>query len=411
MNQSDTNTAPRIAWQEPVLDILEAIIHRKWMVITIMILGSIAGILRLASMPQVYSASAVAVLLPREKAIIDASIDTSSIETSDDRASRSSAGSLMLPPNPALYTTIIDSRAVLEEIARRFSDQLSSSNEVSNNDRSEEVIDKLRRMIRTTTTEEGIITIHVDSHSAQLSADLANALFEQCEVASKSIERKLLIHQASHLDKALLIAEKRLTETEEKMSAFTSKMGLVNTDLQASNQLRGLRELQTERDTLEADLDALRLSYTDSAPEVIAVKGRIATIERQSTLSQQNVVGSVGTADFGRVSIAYKSLEQKVRFERDMVSTLSTKSDIYRLRAQQPIGNLAIIRPANTPTRPAGPSKKRELGLALGLSMILSIGYCLLCQQWQSMRKDQNIAARTDDLIDQVTPNFKRFKR
>jgi capsule polysaccharide export protein KpsE/RkpR len=411
MNQSDTNSAPRIAWQEPVLDILEAIIHRRCIVIIIMILGSIAGILRLASMPDVYSASAVAVLLPREKAMMDASIDTSSIETSDDRASRSSAGSLMLPPNPALYTTIIDSRAVLEEIARRFSDQLSSSNEVSNNDRSEEVIDKLRRMIRTTTTEEGIITIHVDSHSAQLSADLANALFEQCEVASKSIERKLLIHQASHLDKALLIAEKRLTETEEKMSAFTSKMGLVNTDLQASNQLRGLRELQTERDTLEADLDALRLSYTDSAPEVIAVKGRIATIERQSTLSQQNVVGSVGTADFGRVSIAYKSLEQKVRFERDMVSTLSTKSDIYRLRAQQPIGNLAIIRPANTPTRPAGPSKKRELGLALGLSMILSIGYCLLCQQWQSMRKDQNIAARTDDLIDQVTPNFKRFKR
>jgi capsule polysaccharide export protein KpsE/RkpR len=266
-------------------------------------------------------------------------------------------------------------------------------------------------MIRTTTTEEGIITIHVDSHSARLSADLANALFEQCEIASKSIERKLLIHQASHLDKALLIAEKRLTETEEKMSAFTSKMGLVNTDLQASNQLRGLRELQTERDTLEADLDALRLSYTNSAPEVIAVKARIATIERQSTLSQQNVVGSVGTADFGRVSIAYKSLEQKVRFERDMVSTLSTKSDIYRLRAEQPIGNLAIIRPANTPTRPAGPSKKRELGLALGLSMILSIGYCLLCQQWQSMRKDRDMAARTDDLIDQVIPNFKRFKR
>ncbi|CAA6690754.1 MULTISPECIES: Wzz/FepE/Etk N-terminal domain-containing protein [unclassified Lentimonas] len=410
MNHTDTHTAPRIAWQEPLLDILEAIIHRKWIVISIMVVGSIAGILRLASMPQVYSASAVAVLLPREKAIIDASIDTSSIETSDDRASRSSAGNLMLPPNPALYTTIIHSRAVLEEIALRFSDQLSSSKAISNNDRSEEVIDELRRMIRTTTTEEGIITIHVDSHSAQLSSDLANALFEQCEIASKAIEHKLLIHQAGHLDKALLIAQERLSETEKQMSAFTSEMGLVNTDLQASNQLRGLRELQTERDTLEADLDALRLSYTDASPEVIAIKGRIATIERQSALSQQNVVGSVGTADFGRISIAYKSLEQKVRFERDMVSTLSTKSDIYRLRAEQPIGNLAIIRPANTPTRPAGPSKKRELGLALGLSLILSIGYCIVCQQWQSMRKDRSLAARTDNLIDQVTPNFKRLK-
>ena len=410
MNHTDTQTQ-RIAWQEPLLDILEAIIHRKWIVVIIMIVGSIVGSLRLASMPQVYSASAVAVLLPREKAIIDASIDTSSIETSDDRASRSSAGNLMLPPNPALYTTIIHSRAVLEEIALRFSDKLSSANAISNNDRSEEVLDQLRRMIRTTTTEEGIITIHVDSHSAQLSSDLANALFEQCEIASKAIEHKLLIHQAGHLDKALLIAQERLSETEKQMSAFTSDMGLVNTDLQASNQLRGLRELQTERDALEADLETLLLSYTESAPEVIAVKARIATLERQSTLSQQNVVGSFGTADFGRISIAYKSLEQKVRFERDMVSTLSTKSDIYRLRAEQPIGNLAIIRPANTPTRPAGPSKKRELGLALGLSLILSIGYCIVCQQWQSMRKDRSIAARTDDLIDQIIPNFKRFKR
>ena len=79
MTQTDTNSAPRIAWQEPLLDILEAIIHRKWTVIIIMVVGSIAGILRLASMPDVYSASAVAVLLPREKAIMDAAIDTSSI--------------------------------------------------------------------------------------------------------------------------------------------------------------------------------------------------------------------------------------------------------------------------------------------------------------------------------------------
>lgn len=406
----DQNTpAPRIAWQEPILDIIEAVVYRKWTVLAILALGSIAGFVRLLSMNPVYEASAVAVLLPREKAMLDASIDTSSIETSDDRASRSNAGNLMLPPNPALYTTIIHSRAVLEEIAMRFQDQLSGS--ISNRDRSEEVIDQLRSMIRTSTTEEGIITIHVRSESATLSADIANALFEQCEIASKSIEHKLLIRQAGHLDKALKISQDRLSETEKMIGAFTTKMGLVNTDLQASNQLRSIREITTERDSLEADLDELLLSYTEQSPKVVSLKSRIATLNRQITESKETVVGSVGSEDYGRISIQYKGLEQKIRFERDMVSTLSTKSDIYRLRAEQPIGNLAIIRPANTPDRPAGPSKKRELGLALGLSMLLALGYCIARQQWDAMRSDRSIAARTDKILDQLIPKFASNKR
>lgn len=400
----NTNQSPRIAWQEPLLDIVEAVVSRKWIVIAIMIIGCVGGFLRLLTLPSVYEASAVAVLLPREKAILDASIDTSSIETSDDRAGRSSTGNLMLPANPALYTTIINSRAVLQEIARKFKDQLSG--EISTRDRSEEVISQLRSMIRTSTTEEGIITIHVRSESAKLSAGIANALFEQCEIASKAIENKLLIRQAGHLDKALEIAQARLSETELKMSSFTTNIGLVNTDMQASNQLRGIRELTTELGSLEADLDELHISHTEQSPQVIALKSRIATINRQIEKSEQTIVGSVDAADFGRITIEYKSLEQKVRFERDMVSTLSTKSDIYRLRAEQPIGNLAIIRSANTPTRPAGPSKKRELGLALGLSLILAVGYCIALQQWQAMRKNEDIADRTDEILKQIIPNF-----
>lgn len=405
----NTNQPPRIAWQEPLLDIVEAVISRKWTVIAIIMIGCLGGLIRLLTLPPVYEASAVAVLLPREKAILDASIDTSSIESSDDRASRSNAGNLMLPPNPALYTTIIHSRAVLEEIGIHFKDQLSGA--ISNRDRSEEVLDQLRSMIRTSTTEEGIITIHVRSQSAELSAGIANALFEQCEIASKSIEHKLLIRQAGHLDKALKITQKRLHETETKLSKFTTEMGLINTDMQASNQLRSIRELTTELGTLEANLDELLISYTEQSPEVVALKSRIATINRQIEKSEQTVVGTIDAADFGRITIEYQSLEQKVRFERDMVATLSTKSDIYRLRAEQPIGNLAIIRSANIPTRPAGPSKKRELGLALGLSMIIAIGYCIAFQQWQAMRNDRHMAERTDKILKQLTPKFLPQKR
>ncbi len=396
---------PPVAWQEPLLDLIEALVAHKWVVIGIMLIGTALGIIRLLSMPPSYTASAVAVLLPREKAIIDASIDTSSLETTDDRASRGSAGSLMLPPNPTLYTTIINSRAVLTEIATKYNDRFDG--EISNRDRSVEVIDRLRRMITTTATEEGMITVTVDSGDPQLSADIANELFSQCEKASKSIERQLLIRQAGHLDKALKISTDRLRVTEKQLSQFTSQIGLVNADLQASNQLRNLRELNAEKDRIEGDLDSLRTSYTENAPEVQALVARIATIGRQKINSQGSIIGSVGTKNFGELSVAYKSLEQKIRFERDMVATLATKSDIYRLRAEQPIGNLAIIRPASAPERPAGPSKKRELGLAMALSGILAFGYAVLLQQWHALRRNTQFSDRTDRIWKQLIPSFR----
>lgn len=393
------------SWQDPLLDLIEAVIDHKWTVIAIVCIGSLLGLIRLMQMPPVFTASAVAILLPREKAIIDASIDTSSIETTDDRASRGSAGSLMLPPNPTLYTTIINSHAVLSEIAAKYNDRFET--EITDRDRSVEVIDRLRRMITTTSTEEGIITISVNSGKPQLSADIANEMFLECEKASKSIERQLLIRQAGHLDKALEISTTRLRETEQKMSHFTSALSLVDADLQASNQLRSLRELNAEKDRNEADLDALRMSYSEKSPEVLALKARIATIERQAGASQENIIGDVGAENFGELNVTYKSLEQKIRFERDLVATLSTKSDIYRLRAEQPIGNLAIIRTASAPARQAGPSKKRELGLALGLSLVVALSYALIRKQWDILREDNHLATR----IDRLWKELKTIKR
>lgn len=404
-----TPNTSALSWQDPLLDIIEAIVVRKWWFIAIVITGSILGLVRLMKMEPVYEASAVAVLLPREKAILDATIDTSSIEASDDRASRGSSGNLMLPPNPSLYTTIINSRPLLTELAAEFEQPLDGA--ISDRDRSEEVIDQLRRMITTTSTEDGLITVRVRSDKAKLSAQLANALFEQCEIASKEIERKLLLNQAGHLDKALINAQARLQDTEHKLSEFTSNIGLVDTDLQASNQLRSARELKTERDRLMAELADLRLSYTDKAHEVILVKNQVSTLEKQIANSNKNIVGSVGSDSFGRLSVEYKTLEQRVRFERDMVSALSTKADIFRLRAQQPIGNLAIIRPANVPARPAGPSKKKELGLAIGLSLIIAFGTCIVAQQIQLLRKNPKTSNRIDQILGELHPKLVRRKR
>ncbi|NQY31840.1 MAG: hypothetical protein HRT56_01550, partial [Coraliomargarita sp.] len=368
----------KVAWQEPFLDLLDAISSNKWKFITIITLGMLIGIIRLILMPYRYESSAVAVLLPREKAVVDAAIDTSSVEATDDRAGRSTAGNLMLPPDPNLYSTIIMSRAVLTEIAQKHPLQLAG--DISKGDRSEEVISALRSMIKVSTTEEGIIKISVTSNSPELSSQIANSMFEECERVSRSIEQKLLLSQAEHLDKAYILAAERLEKSEQKIGELAENYGLIDTDLQASNQLRALRELRAARDKLDTDLEELLLSYTEESKEVVAVRARTAAINRQIDNSKASVIGDVSTNGFGRFNIVYTRLQQEARFQRDMLATIATKADIYRIRAEQPIGNLAIIRQAAIPNRPSGPSKKLELGVSMGLSLFIAIGVCLLSQ-------------------------------
>jgi len=397
------NTLP--AWQEPILDAIEAIVANRFAFCCIVLLGLVLGSIRLLLLPPTYESSAVAVLLAREKSVIDASIDTSSIETSDHTASRSLAGNLMLPPDPSLYTTIIMSEAVLSEIANRL--EGLNLYKISDLERSEEVTTKLRSMIHVSSTEEGILKIKITSTNPELSAAIANALFEECVEASRKIEQNMLISQANHLDTALSLARSRLESTEKKLAQMAEAQGLIDTDLQASNNLRNTRELKAKFDAVEADLEEALLSHTEKSPTVIALRARKDALERQIEESGASVIGAVGSRDFVSFNADYKHLSQEAQLQRDMVSAIATKADIFRIRASQPIGNLAIIREAIVPTRPAGPSKKANLGLALGLSLIVAFAYCLFSQQIRQLANDPELSSRTNKLLSQIHPKLK----
>ena len=118
-HSTDSNvesSSTEMTWPAPLLDLACAVAAQKYVIIVLLVVGLTLGIIRLILMPSIYTASAVAVLLPREKPVLDVAIDTSSIETANDRASRSTSGSLLLPPYPALYTTLIYTRPVLSDM-------------------------------------------------------------------------------------------------------------------------------------------------------------------------------------------------------------------------------------------------------------------------------------------------------
>lgn len=385
-------TEPSLTWQEPLFDLLETFLLHKKKIILIVLLGTSLGVLRFTMMDKEYKSSAVAVLLSRDKPIVDAVVDSASVETSDNSAARSPAGVLMLPPNPVLYATLIQSRSVINAIAEKFSDELGSH--LSENDRSEEIYRTLQSMISVSTTDEGLITVSVTTDTPQLSADIANALFDECQRASKDIERQLLLQQAGHLANALTKASERLLKTEQDLQEFSANNQVIDAPLQANNRLRNNREMESRKEILQEELSALLLSYTEKSSEVQSVRAKLQAIDEQLASSKQNIIQTTENQSFAEIKIRLEGLQQKVQFDRDLLLTLSTKADIYRIRAEQPIGDIAIIRSAYPSSRPAGPSKKKEIGLAIGLSMVFALGLAIMIEQWKSFMQHPDFAAR-----------------
>ena len=405
--KTDATRSEFTAWQEPLLDLLDAFVRSKRIMLAIILSSLGVSCIYLLFAANTYTASAVAVLLARDKANFDARINTSTIDASDagSRQGSNSPGSLMLPPQPSVYTTIITSSSVLLDIAKEFKDRLP---ELPKDDDPNKTVKKLRRMITASSTEEGLITVEVICRDAQTSSDIASTLFAHCEKVGKSIERNLLLNQIRHFDAAYTASQERLLALEATMAEYMSTFGLIDTNLQAREKLGQLRDLGLEKDRLETELQGLRISYAEGSTEIIDLKARIQSIREQIERTNRKVTGQIGIDEFGSINTTLKRLEQKVRFERDLLAALSTKAEIFRIRADEPIGNIAIIQPASKPSRPSGPAKKITLGLTFILSSFVALSFALIRQQWEKLREDPRLSARVDNVVEGLRPNFDR---
>ncbi|MFZ4534482.1 MAG: hypothetical protein ACOYOJ_22075, partial [Alsobacter sp.] len=88
---------------------------------------------------------------------------------------------------------------------------------------------------------------------------------------------------------------------------------------------------------------------------------------------------------------------------------LETQAGIFRLRAEQPAGSLAVVRVATPPDAPAGPSKRQVLGVPLFAGVSLGVLIALLHAQWTSLRRNADLARSSDRLVIELVPRSIRM--
>lgn len=400
MEENQPSDKPRephtTGWQAPLVDMVAAVLKRRWILVLCVVSAVGLGALQYLRTPTTYRSSSVVLLMSREKPVFDVSVEAGTLETSEDAAKRESTGALMLPANPDLYHTLLKSRSVLQAIAMRFQDRLSAHQ--AGQVRSEELIGSLRSMMKLESSEEGIMTITVTSPDPQLSADLANALVQAGEQASKEIERQLLNQQVRYIEQSLAQATASLQRDMQQLKAFAQTHRVVDPGTQASDRLRQIRETSMQRDDLTRQLEARRVGWTDKDAKIQQLLREIAICDERIAQLEKSIVGEAGLAEYGALVIDHDALIKQVDQQRDLVVSLTAQADVLRIRAAQPAGSIAVIRPADPDERPAGPSRKRFLMLSVGLGLLGGLGLILILEQWQTAKRDPYIARKTREI-------------
>ncbi len=386
------------SWQAPLVDLLCILLRQKRMIIVVITCGIVYGLYCYLTTPKTYRSRAQVVLLPREKPIIDASINTGFLKLAESGASRELSGALMLPPRFDLYTKIIRQRAVLENLADRFGHRLTGKTpqayDAEHQAGRDRLIIRIQQMISIEDLEENMLAINVTAHEPQLAADMANALIEEAENGSRQIERTLMYKQIDNLEQAIGNARIQLAGYEEQLKQFTSDNALIDPELQVASSLELIRELMGHIQVEKAALAKRQLKYTERDPEVREIMARIDMYQRQLDELRNRIVGPVGEDQFGTMLVEFENLAQRVKAQRELITSLSTQVDIFRIRAEQPPGNMAVIQEARAALRPSGPSRKRTIGLPVGCSIFLAIALAILIEQWRAAQIDQYIRSR-----------------
>jgi uncharacterized protein involved in exopolysaccharide biosynthesis len=403
-----TETVQPAAWQAPLLDLLSMLARRKVLIAAIVMAGVSAGVLKYMRTPPFYRASSVAVLMPREKPTVDITVLSGTVEMKEDAAKRADSGSLMLPPDTDLYIALLGSRPVLESLAATFEQRLTTLDQVKPNDRSDEIVVRLRDMLKVQGTDEGLLTVTVTADDPQLAADLANELVAEGQRASKAIERQLLVQQAGHLEDAVAHAQGKLYLAESWLKTYCERHRLIDPPLQASDRLRQVREIEAIRDRRVVELAQRRMQYTDADPRVRQLDEEIRLSNERVHQLRSEITGGVGERDYGRLLVEYEGLRQQVRFRRDLLATLSTQTEVFRIRAEQPAGSMAVVRPAVAVAKPAGPSKKSTLLVSVGGAIFAAVCVALLLEQVRLARNDPSLQNHVATLRESLIGSSRR---
>jgi uncharacterized protein involved in exopolysaccharide biosynthesis len=219
--------------------------------------------------------------------------------------------------------------------------------------------------------KDGMITIDVDDTDPQRAADIANRLVVELERMTDTLAVTEAQQRRVFFEKQLKLSREKLSTAQQKLLASGFNPDTLKAEPRAAADQYARRKAEVS--LAEVQLQALRQSLTDSAPEVRAKMAAVSMLRSELSRLEQQTQGAPGTDYVG----AYREFKyEEVQFEM-----LARQLELARIDESREGALIQVVDAAQAPEKRSRP-KRTLIALAAGvMCMVLLSALIILVPQ------------------------------
>jgi tyrosine-protein kinase Etk/Wzc len=310
---------------------------------------------------------------------IPPSSNSSSLSSLAGQLSAVGAGAALgaVKSNGDLYVGILGSKSISQSLVAKF--DLKRVYKVKKESAAERILSS--RSIFESGIRDGIVTLKITDHNAELARDLANGYLEELHNTSGRLALTEAAQRRLFYEQQLAREKDNLANAEVQLKIVQERTGLIAPAGQATVEIETIARTQAEIASRKVQLSALSQSATDQNPQVIRLRseisnlqGQLASLERGA--GQSNSI-SIPTSKLPESELQFVRQQREVKYHEALFEIVAKQYEAARLDESRDAPVLQVLDFATLPDTKSGPPRTiiaiagLFLGLILGASWVL----------------------------------------
>lgn len=221
---------------------------------------------------------------------------------------------------------------------------------------------------------DGLLTISVSDGDAKRAADIANRYVEELRRLTNELALTESQQRRKFFELQLESTRVKLGDAQGRLQASGFDRGVLRSEPRAAAETYG--RLRAEVEAAEVILRRLRVSLTESAPEVQQQMGALAALrERLAEAERSSQAGGTNTA--------YMAAYRELKYQETLFELFSRQFELARVDEAREGALVQVVDPATPPERRAKPKRTELTIFGLAGGFLLSVIAVLVRLQWR----------------------------
>lgn len=231
----------------------------------------------------------------------------------------------------------------------------------------------------------GVSTLAVTSFNSKESQQISQALLKQGEELINQLNERARQDTLRYAEESVQIAEERVKETADNLTAFRIQHGVFDLKAQSEVQMSLVSKLQDELILIQTQLDQVR-AVTPENPQISGLKAREQSLRKEIALQMKAIAGggagslSTQAADYQRIVLENQLAEQQLTAA--ITSLENARADANRRQLY-----LEVVEQPSQPDMPYRPKRLYNIAATFIIGLMV---YGILSLLIASIREHKN---------------------